>query len=1019
MNKKFSTLMAGLLLAGGYTSNAFAEKFVATTEYGDQYYHVVVDSRGTIQEGSQWLDVNGTVAKPDDRYSLENDLSTKWTVKKVTSKVNGQTQVIGFQLISALTNQPLSVTVKENDKDVTYDTFGTEYKSLYYVKPDGTIAGKYYIGKDGELSSNYETEGYWVYDLQVVPNAPLSKDELEKQNGDSFSLQIGYQEDKNQDGTDEWYEYTPFEGENVFAGKLYVGNGNETDGYALYKDAKKTQRIVLTTQTWDKTSADLGEGFIFDVLNKKEYDAANTAGDKIKADKFIISVPSTVLGEPIEVIATNGDETFELVVSVVKDKNGKDVNRLTVGSNTTDNTADYTKANTTAKSNTYVKFGQSNLIDMTTFIGKIWNIEKDGKIASPECNNDYVPTSQVAKAYPEGQWLWNNKTQTFVNRESGKQLNIVGLREDANPNDRVYVTADGETFTFTEAGTPGETSLGYLNGFSEDQLKYNAFVIGSPIATTKDTIYLANGKDGALTFTEDKADAVQFNLTIANECDKHANAQIRNEYTAWKDQATKEPEQKTDVVNFWQYTITEALTGKVLCYDYTNKCYALASEEEIDAPNSQLSKAGKFLFKNKGVNTYNIVRGEYSDWSSDEYKYEQGIYTVQADKDAYHATVAGISFCGGNVTEKSYAVANKLYNAFQSEKLVQSESVYKETQNDLFVITPALAEQYRSDFSDKGVLDTIKIFRKDDPNYVLYEKGTLLANAKGEAIEGFLGMENIQDPEYADMHAALLADTAFHANTFRPQYMLAVDAEIVNDGWTCPLNDEHNTQEWREEHGGHCADAVKDRPYVQGRYLVNLIDSANTVTSGANKFMHEGFNRLGFVHAKHLGDSLIIASTKDTIDLAADRPNDKVCTFAFKYVDAAREAFTIETLGKYTLDDDGDVDEIERGYIKYQNGVPVVTLDQKEAWVFNLEELSGEENAPTANENITAGSVVVAGVNGAVVVKGAEGKNVIVSTILGKVVANETVSSDNATIAAPQGVVVVSVDGESFKVVVK
>ena len=78
-----------------------------------------------------------------------------------------------------------------------------------------------------------------------------------------------------------------------------------------------------------------------------------------------------------------------------------------------------------------------------------------------------------------------------------------------------------------------------------------------------------------------------------------------------------------------------------------------------------------------------------------------------------------------------------------------------------------------------------------------------------------------------------------------------------------------------------------------------------------------------------------------------------------------------------------------------------------------------ETSAPTANEAISAGNVVVAGVNGAVVVKGAEGKNVIVSTILGKVVANEVVSSDNATIAAPAGVVVVSVDGESFKVVVK
>ena len=81
--------------------------------------------------------------------------------------------------------------------------------------------------------------------------------------------------------------------------------------------------------------------------------------------------------------------------------------------------------------------------------------------------------------------------------------------------------------------------------------------------------------------------------------------------------------------------------------------------------------------------------------------------------------------------------------------------------------------------------------------------------------------------------------------------------------------------------------------------------------------------------------------------------------------------------------------------------------------------MNATDEEATANEEIATSSVIVAGVDGAVVVKGAEGKNVIVSTILGKVVANETVSSDNVTIAAPQGVVVVSVDGESFKVVVK
>ena len=91
------------------------------------------------------------------------------------------------------------------------------------------------------------------------------------------------------------------------------------------------------------------------------------------------------------------------------------------------------------------------------------------------------------------------------------------------------------------------------------------------------------------------------------------------------------------------------------------------------------------------------------------------------------------------------------------------------------------------------------------------------------------------------------------------------------------------------------------------------------------------------------------------------------------------------------------------------------TSERSQALKFYIDNVE----APTANEAISAGNVVVAGTNGAVVVKGAEGKNVIVSTILGKVVANEVVSSDNATIAAPAGIVVVSVDGESFKVVVK
>ena len=178
--------------------------------------------------------------------------------------------------------------------------------------------------------------------------------------------------------------------------------------------------------------------------------------------------------------------------------------------------------------------------------------------------------------------------------------------------------------------------------------------------------------------------------------------------------------------------------------------------------------------------------------------------------------------------------------------------------------------------------------------------------------------------------------------------------------------------------------------------------------------------------------------------------------FALRNTEDAEGSFVIESNDMYNNPKTGlpqskysKIGSFAGAWIKIHNNVPVLakfydkngdhnTGDTTDSWlnmgdwapVANGDEVINQaarfvfdaivkDSQATANETISAGNVVVAGTNGAVVVKGAEGKNVIVSTILGKVVANETVSSDNATIAAPQGVVVVSVDGESFKVVVK
>ncbi|KKB55370.1 DUF6383 domain-containing protein [Parabacteroides gordonii] len=73
-----------------------------------------------------------------------------------------------------------------------------------------------------------------------------------------------------------------------------------------------------------------------------------------------------------------------------------------------------------------------------------------------------------------------------------------------------------------------------------------------------------------------------------------------------------------------------------------------------------------------------------------------------------------------------------------------------------------------------------------------------------------------------------------------------------------------------------------------------------------------------------------------------------------------------------------------------------------------------------ANEAVGVSSIEVIAGNGYVTVIGAQGKKVAISNVLGQTVANTVISSDNATIAAPAGVVVVAVEGEAaVKAIVK
>ena len=265
------------------------------------------------------------------------------------------------------------------------------------------------------------------------------------------------------------------------------------------------------------------------------------------------------------------------------------------------------------------------------------------------------------------------------------------------------------------------------------------------------------------------------------------------------------------------------------------------------------------------------------------------------------------------------------------------------------------------------------------------------------------------------------------------------------------------------------AQAFIDREAKVNPYMFTTNSSANS-----------SYTRVGFVKAIHAGDSLfvltngfenvepakldtatIIANYKKAklenfiVDLVGDKHKNVTWSFRytiafFRYInpdkagavteEGAENAFLFESNVYGEKDQNyrtvnGDADRAiaptyAAAWLKMHNGCLVLTDINSQfssaktngdgALIFNVAQ-KDEEDMVTSNDNINnvEGVSVVAG-NGTVTIQGAAGKSVVISNILGKVVAETVLTSDNATIAVPAGIVAVAVDGEeAVKVVVK
>ena len=336
--------------------------------------------------------------------------------------------------------------------------------------------------------------------------------------------------------------------------------------------------------------------------------------------------------------------------------------------------------------------------------------------------------------------------------------------------------------------------------------------------------------------------------------------------------------------------------------------------------------------------------------------------------------------------------------------------------------------------------DTVKFFRVNNSADMLFEDAHSVYS-EGKEIN-FLGINN--NIQYPDAKRAIYVDTAYvnrGTGYIKPQYMLAVGVHVVPgvDPVPCPLEHNHGFDQngnpldkWTCSHATPGSDG-----YVRGRYLINAVDSAKVDGNYLDAvrdadYIWNNQVRLAFVEAIHKEDTLYIlngeeSALADPVDFSTlkatkvrlDNNLHKNVVFSFRLLEEGSDNFLIESAET----DNNMIAPMQGGWVKIQNGVPVISYAAfadaaNEAEIFNVEKTA--EN-PTANEPvISAETVSVTAVSGAVVVKNAVGKKVAISNLLGQTIANTVISSSEATIAVPAGVVFVAVEGEAaVKAIVK
>ncbi len=609
---------------------------------------------------------------------------------------------------------------------------------------------------------------------------------------------------------------------------------------------------------------------------------------------------------------------------------------------------------------------------------------------------------------------------TVANREFEGLSSSVQLM--AKPGAKyMYVSGGTDSLSYVkieDAAILGDTLLGYKNLEANDML-VNRYTFNYLHAYTQDKYLAKSAADSTVNVLSEDKEA--FTLKKIGDIQDYG-------YEVTDPVATRIPGLKQLRRQAYQIYLESASGDKYLWAETgTENKYAVS-------PYLHYSNAGFYLKENNDLSEdkcYHALVKVTADWNADDEIWEFNDPFISK----------------GGVTDDDLSATLK-------------DQVIGEVRTSAFLVAPYDAPLYRRfnslalEGNEGDAADTLRFKEKYRGEYLQVEANP---NFKVKGID-FLG---IYTPDFTKDGKSFIVDTAF-VNRFngniKPQYLISIDRvdQAFEAGEMCPV-----CQEIVANGGTRPANCPHDKagkaPFHMGKYLVNFEDStANAINKADYKW--KGYTRAGFVKAAHMGDSLYILTgqfadvtlaTFDTaaihkaikdnkydkkylIDLIKNEDAHQKVTWSMRYVDPTIAANEVEADRAFLLESDGydkDIAPIYGAWLKMQNGCLVLsdystsTFDKitkgDDALIFNIEKGSKDDIA-TDNETIATSEVTVIAGEGQVTIAGAAGKKVVITNILGQTVANTVISSDNATIAAPAGVVVVAVEGEdAVKAIVK